>query len=163
GPSALALEWLESSPPILATWDALGRGLARLHRSVASRYGFDHTTYLGATPQPEGREEDWGVFFADWRIGHLLRLLDRSGVLPESSRSGYEALLAAIPARLAHAPPASLLHGDLWNGNVIATADGPALVDPAAHHGDRECDLAMMRLFGGFPERVFAAYREEWP
>lgn len=163
GNAAMALEWLEPAPPTRAMWETLGRGLARLHGAVAPRHGFGRTTWLGATPQPNDPTEDWGDFFAARRIGHLLRLLDRSGTLPESSRRVYDALFAALPARLAHAPPASLLHGDLWNGNALATTRGPALIDPAAHHGDRECDLAMMRLFGGFPETVFDAYRETWP
>jgi protein-ribulosamine 3-kinase len=68
-----------------------------------------------------------------------------------------------LPDLLGHAPIPSLLHGDLWNGNFLATTRGPALIDPAVYFGDREADLAMMRLFGGFPETVFAAYREAWP
>lgn len=163
GPAAMALEWLEPATPTRATWETLGRGLAQLHGAIAPRHGFERTTWLGATPQPNDPTEDWGVFFAVRRIGHLLRLLDRSGGLTESSRRIYDALSARLPARLSHAPPPSLLHGDLWNGNVLVTTRGPALIDPAAHHGDRECDLAMMRLFGGFPEAVFDAYREAWP
>ncbi len=164
GLSALGLEWLEPAPSAdKAAWESFGRGLARLHRFTAKRFGFARDNFLGTTPQPNGWMEDWGAFFAERRIGHLLRLLERSGSLAQSSLRVHRALQERLPALLSHHPPPSLLHGDLWAGNFLPSARGPALVDPAAHHGDRECDLAMMRLFGGFPETAFEAYREAWP
>jgi protein-ribulosamine 3-kinase len=68
-----------------------------------------------------------------------------------------------LPDLLGHQPAASLTHGDLWSGNYLPTAEGPALVDPACAYADRETDLALMAMFGGFSERVWAAYQEAWP
>ncbi len=163
GRQTLVLEWLEPAPADDATWEALGRGLAELHRRAAARHGFSSDNFLGATPQPNGWMDDWAGFFAERRLGHMLRLLEGRGVLPSDARRTYDALLRKLPELLSHAPAPSLLHGDLWAGNFLATTRGPALLDPASHHGDRECDLAMMRLFGGFPPIVFDAYAEAWP
>jgi protein-ribulosamine 3-kinase len=163
GRSTLILEWLEPARADKGMWETLGRGLAELHRHTGDAFGFPEDNYLGATPQPNGWKKDWGVFFVERRIGYLAGLLYRSGTLTVETLRVYNTLLEKLPGLLAHNPSASLLHGDLWNGNCLATTRGPALIDPAAHYGDRECDLAMMRLFGGFPKTVFDAYREAWP
>jgi fructosamine-3-kinase len=163
GPAALVLEWLEPAAPDPGMWEELGRGLAALHRVTSGRYGFGADNYMGATPQPNGWMEGWGSFVVERRIGHLTRLLAGAGALAPEARRTYDRLLERIPGLLDHRPAPSLLHGDLWRGNFLATTRGPAVIDPAVYHGDRETDLAMMRLFGGFPETVFDAYREVWP
>ncbi len=163
GPSVLVLEWLEPAHADKAMWEALGRGLAELHRAIGPAYGFTSDNYLGATPQPNGWKKDWGAFFVERRIGSLAGLLYRSGSLTVEALRVYDSLLEKLPDLLGHDPAPSLVHGDLWNGNFLPTTRGPALIDPAAHYGDRECDLAMMHLFGGFPEVVFDAYQEAWP
>ena len=120
--------------------------------------------YLPADPQPNRRDADWLRFWDERRLGHQLALAAAHGRGGRQQQRG-ERLLAALPALLAgHAPAASLLHGDLWSGNAGYLRDGtPVLFDPAVYYGDRETDLAMTELFGGFPPAFYHAYREAWP
>lgn len=151
--SFLVLEHLELVPGGDET--RLGEQLAALHAATAPAYGFAEDNFLGATPQPNGWLDDWPAFFADRRLGHLLRLLAGRGVtFAEGDR-----LLSRLPGLLPRKPPAALLHGDLWSGNKAFLRDGtPVLFDPAAHHGHAECDLAMTTLFGGFGSGFYRAY-----
>ncbi len=160
GPSWLALEYLAPGPP---DWEALGRGLAELHRFCENRYGFYTDNYLGATPQENGWSTEWGEFFATRRIAALVRRLDRAGALTWPEQDTFTRLLDKIPHLVGHRPAASLIHGDLWNGNHLPSLFGPTLIDPAVSFSDREADWAMLRLFGGFPDTVFEAYQETWP
>jgi fructosamine-3-kinase len=158
----LALEWLDFGGG--GRDAALGRALARLHRTVAPRFGWHRDNTIGTTPQDNAWADDWAAFFRDRRIAPQLSLAARHGRGGRLQRDG-ERLLAAIPALLAgHAPVPSLLHGDLWFGNAARLASGePAIFDPAVYHGDRETDLAMAALFGGFGADFHAAYRDAWP
>ena len=142
----------------------LGEQLAALHRCPAEGYGFDQDNFIGITPQPNGWQEDWIDFWRERRLGFQLRLAADKGYGGNLQRSG-ERLLDALPAFFAgYTPRPSLLHGDLWGGNHGYLADGtPVLFDPAVYHGDRECDLAMTELFGGYPADFYAAYRATWP
>ena len=141
--------------------ERLGRALAELHRITATRFGLERDNRIGATAQPNGRLDDWATFWRERRIGFQLRLAADHGV----RFAAGERLLGRIDDLLdGHRPVPSLLHGDLWSGNAAADADGvPVLFDPAVWFGDRECDLAMAELFGGFDDRFDAAYREAWP
>lgn len=159
----LLLEWIEPAPRAADFDERLGRGLAELHRAGADRCGFAADGYCGATPQPNGWLADWIAFFRDRRLLHQIRIARARGMAPRDV-----AFLERLAVRVADflRPPErpSLLHGDLWSGNVLSGPDGrPALVDPAAYFGHREADLGMMRLFGGFSERVYSAYGEAWP
>ena len=158
----LALEWLELGRG--GRDAAFGRALAALHRVRAPAFGWHRDNTIGTTPQDNTRSDDWIAFFRDRRIAPQLALAARNGHDGRLRHDG-EALLAAIPALLAgHAPPPSLLHGDLWSGNAARLASGePAMFDPAVYFGDRETDLAMTELFGGFGADFYAAYRAEWP
>ena len=158
----LALEWLDFGHG--GRDAALGRALAALHRVCAPAFGWHRDNTIGTTPQDNTRGDDWARFFRDRRIAPQLALAARNGHGGALQRDG-EKLLAAIPALLAsHAPPASLLHGDLWSGNAACLASGaPVLFDPAVYFGDRETDLAMTELFGGFGADFHAAYRAAWP
>jgi protein-ribulosamine 3-kinase len=141
----------------------LGRQLAALHRHTAAAYGWERDNTLGTTPQPNGQAIDWIEFWRERRLGHQLQLAARNGYGGELRRKG-EQLLSELDRFLSHRPQASLLHGDLWSGNVSGLADGtPVIFDPAVYYGDRECDLAMTELFGGFGRDFYSAYREEWP
>ncbi len=151
--------------PLAPTGDAsaLGRGLARLHRELGPAHGWDGDNFIGHTPQENRRTNDWADFW--WRR-RLAPQLDRAG------SAGFAAALAPLRSPLErvcrellrHAPPPSLLHGDLWGGNHgYAPGGEPVIFDPATYHGDRETDLAMMRLFGGFDPEVFTAYASAWP
>jgi fructosamine-3-kinase len=159
----LQLEWLDLRP--LDDGAALGRALAALHRaSGGARFGWHRDNFIGATPQANAWHDDWGGFWRDCRLAPQLALAARNGYGGALQRDGGR-LVAAIDALLhGHAPAPSLLHGDLWSGNAGLLPDGtPVIFDPAVYVGDRECDLAMTELFGGFDARFHAAYREAWP
>ncbi|NGP53455.1 fructosamine kinase family protein [Thioalkalivibrio sp. XN8] len=155
----LALEWLELHSPDAAAEAALGAGLAAQHRVAGPYFGWHQDNAIGASPQQNTPDDDWGRFFAEQRIGAQLELGRRHGLPAGLLREG-EALVARIPAWLAERQVApALLHGDLWGGNRAADATGrPVVFDPATHYGDPECDLAMTRLFGGFGSAFYQAY-----
>jgi protein-ribulosamine 3-kinase len=156
----LALEWLEPAPRTSESERRLGEGLAALHAVTAPRYGWHRDNTIGSTPQPNGWMAGWVDFFRERRLRPQLE---------RAAASGYAALLAAPGERLleslprlltGHSPAASLLHGDLWGGNWLASSDGePAVFDVAVYYGDAEADLAMTRLFGGFGAAFYRAYQ----
>lgn len=161
----LLLEWLESGPVTPRCAEALGYGLARLHRHISEeQYGLEHDNYIGSALQLNDWCDDWPTFFGEQRLyimGEWLSYVDRWSA---SRDSLLERLIMRLPDLLPHDPPPSLLHGDLWSGNWLALADGrAALIDPATYFGDRETDLAMTHLFGGFPTGFYEAYEAEWP
>jgi fructosamine-3-kinase len=140
-------------------WPLLGRRVAELHRgTVGDRFGWHRDNLLGRAAQRGGWSGDWPAFFAE----HRLRPLLDTDALPAAVRGRIERALAGpLPELLGeHDPPACLVHGDLWSGNVV---DGRWLIDPAVWMADRELELAFARLFGGFPEEFFAAYTAAWP
>jgi fructosamine-3-kinase len=143
---------------------ALGRGLAALHRITADRYGWHRDNTIGSTPQINDRESDWLVFWAEHRLRFQLDLAVERGAGGRLKDRGNR-LIEALPALMGgRRPEASLLHGDLWSGNHAFTAAGePAIFDPAVYYGDRETDLAMTELFGGFGRDFYAAYEKDWP
>ena len=169
GPRFLALEWIDSGPPSAAADEALGRGLAGLHAAGAPTFGGpDDTLRIGPLALPNEPAPAWGAFYADRGLLPLADRAEARGALPPGTRAAVDRIAARLhdPADdLAGPPePPARLHGDLWGGNVMTAADGrPWLIDPAAHGGHREVDLAMLRLFGGPSERAFAAYAEVAP
>lgn len=134
---------------------ALGRMLAEAHRNPGPRFGWRRDNYIGSTAQQNGWSEDWPAFFWQRRLRPQLALAAAKGFRFEVD--------GVVEVLRAHRPPAALLHGDLWSGNVGFTAQGPVVFDPAVYYGDREADLAMTELFGGFPSEFYAAYREAYP
>jgi len=164
GPLAwLALEWLALESPSASTDRELGRLLAGLHRSTSETYGWHRDNWIGATPQINTQGTDWCEFFGRSRLGFQLTTAARYGYGGELQERG-EALLDALPQLFdGHSPPASLLHGDLWSGNRAACEGQPVVFDPAVYCGDRETDLSMTRLFGGFSSGFYTAYEDEWP
>ncbi len=160
--SYLVLEHLELS----ARGDTklLGEQLAALHRHTSSRFGFAQDNFIGTTPQPNAWTDDWVTFWREQRLGFQLRLAAENGHGDQLQILG-EQLLDALPAFFeGYTPQPSLLHGDLWSGNHAYLTDGtPVIFDPAAYYGDRECDLAMTELFGGYSANFYAAYRAAWP
>lgn len=141
-----------------------GRALADLHRMTGPRFGWVRDNFIGSTSQPNAEDADWPHFFAHRRLAPQLELARRQGVKGRVIADG-ERLLEKLPALFAgDAPVPSLLHGDLWSGNAALDETGTlTLFDPAVHYGDRESDLAMMHLFGGFPADLLGAYDEVWP
>ncbi len=164
GAGWLALEWLEFGKTGAASAARLGEDLARLHLAPQPRFGWPRANFIGATPQFNTQSDDWVAFFRELRLGFQLRLAAENGYRGKLQEQGAE-LAARLPRFFAgYAPRPSLLHGDLWGGNWGALLDGgPALFDPAVHCGDREADLAMTELFGGFPPEFYAAYRAHAP
>ncbi|HSQ72098.1 MAG TPA: fructosamine kinase family protein, partial [Rubrivivax sp.] len=160
----LALEWIDLREPTPAVDERFGEQLAMLHRVRADRYGWDRDNTLGSTPQPNGWVRDWVHFLRERRLGYQLDLALQNGHGGRLQDRGRR-LLEAIDVFFAtYRPAPSLLHGDLWGGNWGADASGrPVIYDPAVYHGDREADLAMTRLFGGFGPAFYSAYVTEWP
>jgi fructosamine-3-kinase len=145
------------------SWCEMGRNLARLHqhRSERHQFGWQIANTIGSTPQINTWESDWATFFTNNRIGYQFQLArQRGGDFPQAT-----ALLDALPRLLAeYQPPPALVHGDLWSGNTSFTTAGiPVVFDPATYWGDREVDLAMTELFGGFPAAFYQGYQEIYP
>jgi len=171
--AVLVLDWLDLAGSASSTgWQRLGQGLARLHRRslehpcgegdrIDGQFGWPRDNVIGSTPQANGWLPDWATFFRRRRLEPQLRLLERRGV----RLRGSQALLECLEDWLApHRPEPVLVHGDLWSGNAALTAGGSgALFDPSVHRADREVDLAMAQLFGGFPASFFEGYGQEWP
>ena len=140
-----------------------GTQLAAMHRVTSDHFGWQRDNYIGATPQPNTPSGDWIGFWRDQRLGFQLELAATKGAGNKLRQRG-EQLIELLPALLDHAPQTSLLHGDLWGGNLgYDTEGGPVVFDPALYYGDREADLAMTELFGGFDNHFYAAYEESWP
>ncbi|MBX3673282.1 MAG: fructosamine kinase family protein [Burkholderiales bacterium] len=160
----LILEWLELSGLGPASGARLGAALASQHRIPQAKFGWEKDNFIGSSPQANGWGEDWLAFWREKRIHAQLRMAMRNRY-PSKMIDRGERLLADCEAFFrTHRPAASLLHGDLWGGNAAALADGtPVVFDPAVYCGDREADLAMTELFGGFPKDFHAAYRNAWP
>lgn len=160
----LLLEWLDLVPLGAASGAALGAALAALHRIPQQRFGWAHDNFIGGSPQSNGWSDDWLAFWRDKRLVAQLRLAARQR-LPSRMIDRGERLASDCEAFFRnYAPAKSLLHGDLWGGNASALPDGtPVIFDPAVYVGDREADLAMTTLFGGFPRDFDAAYVAAWP
>ncbi len=163
GQAWLAMEYLPLGRPRGDSAERAGRGLAQLHRRTGEAFGWWRDNTIGSTPQTNTPDADWVTFWRERRLGYQLALAARNGYRGRLQAAG-ERLMEALPRLLDHDPPVSLLHGDLWGGNLGYLHDGtPVIYDPAVYFGDREADLAMTELFGGFPGDFHAAYREAWP
>lgn len=156
----LVLEFLPLDGRTMSSDAELGSRLARQHRAVGEQCGWERDNFIGATPQPNSKTGSWIAFFREHRLLHMLRLAEQCGYqFPRVER-----LLADLDQFFECEPAPSLLHGDLWAGNADALDDGtPVIFDPAVYFGDREVDLAMTRLFGGFSDSFYASYDEAWP
>lgn len=163
-PAYLALELLAPAKRKRGFDEDLGRSLAALHAYGAPSFGLDHDNFIGRLPQSNTPQEDWPAFYWLQRLEPQLRLASDRGLIRGATRTRFAALHKALPDLVGPGEPPSRLHGDLWGGNLHVDDSGaPCLIDPAAYGGHREIDLAMMRLFGGFGPRVFAAYDEAFP
>jgi fructosamine-3-kinase len=163
--SFLVLEYLPAGRRRADFDEALGGGLAELHRATANQFGFATDNYCGATPQPNPWTDRWMDFYGQSRLGYQLHLATDSGLVSHDDRRRIESLIRRLGEWIDEpASGPSLIHGDLWSGNLHTDEDGkPALIDPAAYYAHREAELGMMTLFGGFSPRVFAAYEAAFP
>ncbi len=164
GEAYLVLSYIDFGSPGAGGAERLGQALAALHRHQASRHGFVCDNTIGATPQHTVWDDDWVRFYTRRRLGFQLELAARQGYAGDLQRHGVR-LLSGIKHFFAdYRPVPSLLHGDLWSGNYGYDQQGvPVIFDPAPYYGDRETDLAMTELFGGFEADFYRAYREAWP
>jgi protein-ribulosamine 3-kinase len=164
GQAFLALDWIDFGSPSSRTETLLGEGLAAQHRVTSTEFGWHRGNTIGSTPQHNDADRDWIHFFAEHRLrfqldlatrnGHAGRLTERGALLCERTSAFFDS----------YRPVPSLLHGDLWGGNWSAdTAGRPVIFDPAVYYGDREADVAMTRLFGGFGAAFYSAYESAWP
>lgn len=159
----IVMEWLDlGRGGGTSAWEEMGRKLAAMHKATSTKgFGWERNNTIGSTPQINTWTSDWADFFTEYRIAYQLKLANRRG----GNFRQAETLLVAIPKLLAdRQPESSLVHGDLWSGNAAITTSGePAIVDPATYYGDREVDIAMTELFGGFPPAFYRGYNEAWP
>ncbi|HEY8521471.1 MAG TPA: fructosamine kinase family protein [Gammaproteobacteria bacterium] len=160
----LAIEWLDLVSPTPRAEERLGERLAAQHRRTGPWFGWWRDNTLGPTLQRNARHASWTEFFREERLAFQLRLAVANG-LPDRCRALGERVLERLDQLLeGHAPAPSLLHGDLWGGNWGATRDEePYVFDPAVYFGDREADIGMTRLFGGFGPAFRRAYEAAWP
>jgi fructosamine-3-kinase len=157
--SFIVLEYLELGRPRAGSWRQAGEHLAALHGHGADAFGWEQDNTIGATPQQNTWESDWVRFWRERRLGFQLAEARRNGHRGRVIELG-ERLLEAFPALLVQQPRPSLLHGDLWSGNLAFDARGePVVYDPACYFGDADADLAMTELFGGFDQAFYEAYR----
>jgi fructosamine-3-kinase len=144
-------------------WQVFGRQMAALHSHTNPQFGFDADNYIGSTPQPNPWTEDGFEFFDQHRLVYQAEMAVKRGLLSRHEVDQVENLAGRL-AELVPDQPASLIHGDLWGGNAMSDEHGqPAIIDPAAHYGWAEADLAMTALFGGFSSEFYTAYNEVRP
>ena len=160
----LILEYIELVPLQKSNQQALGQALAQLHQEIQPYFGWSMDNFIGHTPQKNTATEDWATFWCDYRLSFQLKL---------AAQQGYDGKLQLLGSALVKKLPvffqdyrvqASLLHGDLWAGNASFDKQGtPIIYDPACYYGDRETDIAMTELFGGFSQEFYLAYQAVWP
>jgi protein-ribulosamine 3-kinase len=159
----LVLENLQEGKRAKDYWANFGAGLARLHQRRATRFGLDHDNYIGSLPQVNKQSSSWTDFFREQRLQRLLKLACDAGIVDHALSKKFDRLFHKLGELLPEENP-SLLHGDLWGGNIMIANNGqPCLIDPAVYFGSREMDLAMTQLFGGFNNSFFHDYENVYP
>lgn len=159
----LLMEWIESGRNIPLYWDNLGEGLAELHMATQKHFGLHQDNYIASLPQNNQSEQDWCSFFVSKRLEPLLGKALYEGIIDRAFAKKFQSIYPKLESIFPKERP-SLIHGDLWSGNVISDAAGnPVLIDPAVYFGHREMDIAFSKLFGGFSERFYQRYDEVFP
>ena len=159
----ILMEHIKNQPRSKNYWEVLGKELASLHQSSDSSFGLDHDNYMGSLPQLNAQKNSWIEFFIVQRLEVQLKIATDSRAIENSLAKKFNALYKKLPSIL-HEEKPSLVHGDLWNGNLITDEKGnPCLIDPAAYYGHREIDLAMTQLFGGFNDAFYQSYQNAHP
>ncbi len=162
-PAFILTNWIESKYTV-GEEEKLGRGLACFHRNTSEYFGFNEVTFCGASPQENKAQNDWLTFFIRNRLAFQVELIKQKRIWEVHDDQLFERFLTKLPSLIpSDGVIPSLVHGDLWSGNILYSPQGPALVDPAPAYCHREYELGIMLLFGGFSKRVFDAYSESWP
>jgi len=161
--SFLLLGWIDARRPTAKTSAKLGEQLAAMHRQSAELFGLDADNYMGSLTQSNKRHKTWAAFFAEERLQPMVKIADEKGLLVNKDIAGFEQLYKNLPGLFTE-ERSSLIHGDLWGGNYVISADEqPYLIDPTVSYGHRELDIAMTTLFGGFSNEFYTAYNEAFP
>jgi fructosamine-3-kinase len=161
--SYLMLQWIDTGPGSTTTSEKLGQQLAQMHRNTAGQFGFEADNYMGSLHQNNKRHNSWAQFFIEERLQPMVKMAVDKKELVKSDIHQFDEFYTKLPGLFAEEPPA-LLHGDLWGGNYLISTEGkPYLIDPAVCYGNREFDIAMTTLFGGFDHVFYEAYNHEFP
>jgi fructosamine-3-kinase len=163
GQSYISLEKLVLSRPTVETERVFGQQLAELHRHTQKQFGWHRDNTIGLTPQRNDKSPEWIEFFRKHRLQFQLELAAANGFGGELIDLGAQLCEQLDRLFDDYDPAASLLHGDLWGGNWGSVDGEPVVFDPAVYYGDRESDIAMTRLFGGFGQTFYEAYDSSWP
>lgn len=159
----MLMEWIEKGVPKRDFWNEFGRGLAALHSISGQAFGLDHDNYIGSLPQSNRERQNWSDFYREERLTPQMNLAKSQGRLTTGMKIGFDGLFEKLETIFPVEKP-SLIHGDLWSGNLmVADSGSPSIFDPAVYFGHREMDLAMMALFGGFGNDWVDAYNEVYP
>lgn len=159
----LMMECLEEASFTSKAWQALGEGIARMHKETQPQFGLNEDNYIGSLSQRNQPTDTWAEFYAEQRILPLIRKAFDAALCTKEDVKETEVLCSKLSSLFPDEPPA-LLHGDLWSGNVMACAnDKAAIYDPAVYYGHREMDIAMTLLFGGFDSAFYHHYNEIYP
>ncbi|MEM6800443.1 MAG: fructosamine kinase family protein [Bacteroidota bacterium] len=159
----LLMEFIQSAPRVADYWENFAQNLALLHLNSQDQFGLDHDNFIGALPQSNRQHDSWIDFFIEERIEPMLSMAIRKQELKVSIRTDFEVLYKILPEIIPTESP-SLLHGDLWGGNIITNSEGKAcIIDPAVYYGHREMELAFMSLFDSQPLAFYEAYHEVYP
>ncbi len=160
-PAFLLLEYLQpASSSGKNTDELLGRGLALIHSIKHSKFGFYNDNYCGDTLQNNKFNNNWIDFYGQQRLFYIIQLIKQKSSLPTHHFETYNKLIEKLPQLIPPTDSAVLIHGDLWAGNYMVSANGPALIDPCAYYANREMEMGIMTLFGGFSPRFWDAYNE---
>lgn len=159
----LEITAIQATPPDEHTLEKLGEGLAYLHKIQQSDYGWGRDNYIGLSPQPNRWTANWGEFFVWDRLGYQVSRISDRTVKAAFQRSLDQHGPALMEWLRGHCEHPSLLHGDLWSGNALFDGTQAWLIDPAIYCGDREADLAMTEMFGGFGAAFYRAYDRVYP
>lgn len=159
----LLLEFIPSGPIQPGFWERFGRGLAQLHQTTDTHFGLDHANFIGRLPQSNEPCTGWPEFYTRRRLIPQGKMAYENRLLSLNDMQKLEKLCKQLGDLYPKEPP-SLIHGDLWNGNYLIHENGKAvLIDPSVSFSHREMDIAMSRLFGGYPQEFYTAYHQEYP
>lgn len=163
GAQYLLMQWIEKGRQGTTFWNEFGSDLAKLHALSSAQFGLDHNNYIGSLNQTNSKHGTWADFYREERLIPQMKLAEVNGRSTSRMKDGFDGLFRELESMFPAERP-SLLHGDLWSGNMMVAADGsPCIFDPAVYYGHREMDLGMMALFGGFGDAWVGAYNEVRP